>query len=419
MSIRINKGNFKINAYAKGNLTFIPPTPTATTTATPTVTPTNTVTQTQTPTVSVSSVTPTPTPTFCTGTAIFIPALFSGTTPLNTCDFVIENGAPNAIVKVCPGRLGVCDIGQTWYTNTSFTEFYPSGYYTQKASGGAICFENSLITIGPNGLLESVEKCPSYAYDVSILSYSSATLACESLGTTQVLYAAESEVNRLSFVYTNPTLTTGFVGDGDYYRIRRQGTLDTGYGAIDSNGIVFPKGYCFEISQTPTPSVTATITPSITFTNEPTQTPTPSITASQTQSPTTTPTITNTATPTLTPTNTNTPTNTETQTQTPTPSITASQTPTQGSTPTPTITQTQTPTPSITASQTPTTTTTLTATQTQTQTQTPTPSITASQTPTTTTTLTATQTQTQTPTTTTTLTAKLLKPCKRLPNLTM
>ncbi len=41
MSIRVNKGKFKINAYAKAVLTFIPPTPTPT--ATPTTTPTATV----------------------------------------------------------------------------------------------------------------------------------------------------------------------------------------------------------------------------------------------------------------------------------------------------------------------------------------------------------------------------------------
>ena len=66
MSIRINKGKFKINAAVKAVLTFIPPTPTPTTT--PTTTPTATVGTSPTPTPLVTSTptitqTPTITPT--------------------------------------------------------------------------------------------------------------------------------------------------------------------------------------------------------------------------------------------------------------------------------------------------------------------------------------------------------------------
>jgi hypothetical protein len=69
MSIRINGGNFKVNAIAKAVLTYIPPTPTPTMTPTVTpfytqpVTPTNTATPTQTPTPSITATqTQTPTP---------------------------------------------------------------------------------------------------------------------------------------------------------------------------------------------------------------------------------------------------------------------------------------------------------------------------------------------------------------------
>jgi hypothetical protein len=171
------------------------------------------------------------------------------------------------------------------------------------------------------------------------------------------------------------------------------------------------------MTQTPTPSITAsqtqtqTQTPTPSITASQTQTPTPSITASQTQTQTQTPTPSITASQTQTPTPSITASQTQTQTQTPTPSITASQT----QTPTPSITasqtqtQTQTPTPSITASQTQTPTPSITASQTQTQTQTPTPSttttLTATPTQTPTPSITATPTQTPTPSTTTTLTA--------------
>ena len=66
MSIRVNKGNFKVNAIAKAVLTYIPPMPTPTPTTTPTLTPTNTTTPTVTPTnteTPTQTSTPTVTPT--------------------------------------------------------------------------------------------------------------------------------------------------------------------------------------------------------------------------------------------------------------------------------------------------------------------------------------------------------------------
>ena len=115
-----------------------------------------------------------------------------------------------------------------------------------------------------------------------------------------------------------------------------------------------------DVTPTPTPSITPTITltPSITptITLSPTSTPTPtisltpSITPTLTSTPTNTPTIslspTLTPTPSITPTLTSTPTNTPTSSLTPTPSITPSITPTNTLTPTNTGTPTPTPTQS-------------------------------------------------------------------------
>jgi hypothetical protein len=118
-------------------------------------------------------------------------------------------------------------------------------------------------------------------------------------------------------------------------------------------------------TQTPTPSITASRTP--TQTQTPTTTPTQTGTASVTPTPTTTPTQTQTGTVAVTPTTTPTTTPTQTETPTNTPTNTQTQTPTQ------TGTAAVTPTPSITASRTPT--------QTPTTTQTPTPTKTPSPTP--------------------------------------
>lgn len=131
---------------------------------------------------------------------------------------------------------------------------------------------------------------------------------------------------------------------------------------VTGNGTFTAIGSC--PLPTPTPSVTATITPS--------NTATPSVTPSVTV--TNTPTVTKT--PTQTPTTTQTPTQTQTGTAAVTPSATATKTPT--------VTPTNTVTPSITASNTPTqtktgtpaVTSTPTTTQTPTQTQTGTPNVT-------------------------------------------
>jgi hypothetical protein len=80
MSIRVNKGKFKVNALAKAVLTFIPPTPTPT--ATPTTTPTATVGTSPTPTPSLTA-----SPTFTqTPTVTNTPSITASqtVTPTNT-----------------------------------------------------------------------------------------------------------------------------------------------------------------------------------------------------------------------------------------------------------------------------------------------------------------------------------------------
>ena len=134
----------------------------------------------------------------------------------------------------------------------------------------------------------------------------------------------------------------------------------------------------------PTPTFTATRTP--TATNTATLTATPTSTSNKTPTATNTPTLTPTRTPTLTRTPTNTPTDTPTMTPTSTPTITVTPTHTLTSTPTasptPTNTPTATPTPTQTPSSSPTASSTPTDSPTPTATMTPTITETATITPT-------------------------------------
>jgi hypothetical protein len=158
-------------------------------------------------------------------------------------------------------------------------------------------------------------------------------------------------------------------------------------------------------TQTPTPTLTQTLTTTptltptqtVTQTETSTSTPTPTQTVTQTETSTSTPTLTQTLTSTVTPTQTVT--QTETSTTTPTPTETSTSTPTL--TPTETGTPTPTQTSTLTSTPTPTPTETLTSTPTQTLTNTPTSTSTLTPTPT----LTPTSTSTLTPTPTSTNTA--------------
>ncbi|MFO7916549.1 MAG: protein kinase [Anaerolineae bacterium] len=150
-------------------------------------------------------------------------------------------------------------------------------------------------------------------------------------------------------------------------------------------------------TNTPTNTPRPTHTPTHTSTNTPTRTPTH--TPTKTHTPDETPTYTPTNAPTLTETTTYTPTHTPTLTQTPTytptssPTLTQTLTHTPTSSPTRTYTPTETPTPTPTVTHTPTNT----PTPTQTPTHTPTNTSTPTQTPTHTPTNSATPTETPTP----------------------
>ena len=122
----------------------------------------------------------------------------------------------------------------------------------------------------------------------------------------------------------------------------------------------------FPPANSPTPSVTSSITPTPTSSITPTPSVTPSVTPTNSVTPTVTPTITSSVT--LTPSVTPTITPTQTSSNTPTPSITPTTTITSSVTPTPTVTPTNTETP--------------TPTVTPTNTETPTPTVTPTNTPT-------------------------------------
>jgi len=340
MSIRINKGKFKINAKAKAVLTFIPPTPTPT--ATPTTTPTATVGTSPTPTASLTaSPTLTQTPTVTPTPSI---TASQTVTPTNTAS---QTQTPTPSI-------------------TASQTVTPSNTATQTQTPTPSITASQTVT-------PSITVTGTQTPTPSITASQTPTQ-----GSTPTPTITQTQT-------PTPSITASQTATPSNTATQTQ----TPTPSITASQTVTPSNTTTQ-TQTPTPSITAsqTVTPSNTVTQ--TQTPTPSITASQTVTPSNTVTQTQTPTPSITASQTVTPSNTVTQTQTPTPSITASQT----VTPSNTTTKTQTPTPSITASQT------QTPTNTVTKTQTPTPSITASQTQT----PSNTATQTQTPTQTSTLT---------------
>ena len=325
MSIRINKGKFKINANVKAVLTFIPPTPTPTTT--PTTTPTATVGTSPTPTPLVTS-----TPTI-TQTASITP------TPSIT-----------ASQTVTPSITAT----QTQTPTPSITASQtvtPSNTATQTQTPTPSITASQTVTPS-NTATQTQTPTPSITASQTPTQGSTPTPTITQTQTPTPSITASQTVTPSNTATQTQTPTP----------------------SITASQTVTPSNTATQ-TQTPTPSITAsqTVTPSNTTTQ--TQTPTPSITASQTVTPSNTATQTQTPTPSITASQTVTPSNTATQTQTPTPSITASQTITPTQTPTTTTTltasQTQTPTQTQTPSNTSTSTQTPTPTNTQTRTQTP------------------------------------------------
>jgi uncharacterized delta-60 repeat protein len=389
MSIRVNKGKFKINAIAKAVLTFIPPTPTPT--ATPTTTPTATVGTSPTPTASITAsptltrtptITPTPSITASqtvtpsnttTATQTPTPSITASQTltPSNTAT---QTQTPTPSITASQTVTPSITATQTQTPTPSITASQtptqgstPTPTITQTQTPTPSITASQTVT-------PSITATPTFTPTPSITASQTVTPS----NTTTKTQTPTPSITASQTVTPSITATPTF----------------TPTPSITASQTVTPS-ITATPTFTPTPSITASQTQTSTSTATQTQTPTPSITASQTQTPTNTITQTQTPTPSITASQTVTPTNTATRTQTPTPSITASQT----QTPTPSITasQTQTPTPSITASQTQTPTQTQTPSNTATRTQTPTPSITASQTQTPTPSITASQTQTPTP----------------------
>jgi hypothetical protein len=239
MSIRVNKGKFKINAVARAVLTFIPPTPTPTTTPTPTPTatvgtsptptpnvtstptitqtPTNTATQTQTPT-NTTTQTQTPTPSITASQTA---------TPTNTAT---QTQTPTPTNTLTP---------------TVTTTVSPTPNLTSSGLIGYYDLYNAEI---PDGFNSDYGACSGTTTIYSITLYWNGTFDD---GTT--LY----EDNKGLTLFRN----TGF---GNYYYSGKTFNLD--------GATVYNTQSCVVVTPTPTqtPTLTQTITPTTTTTPTPT-----------------------------------------------------------------------------------------------------------------------------------------------------
>jgi hypothetical protein len=358
----------------------------------PTETPRNTVT----PTVSLSN---TPTPSI-TPTQTVTPSVTNTVTPTNTqtstpTPWVTNTVTPSVTNTVTPT---ITQTITTTPTNTQ-TPTPTVGTVTIELDGeyspGSI---NILYTATSNKLLDS---------DVEIFFV-------DTLGTT-----TGSSISLSGSVIISSGTSVGtnyYTIPGDYTQLNKVSNFsDFRYEFTGSSlTIQVDTNTTFDVTPTPTPSVTNTITPTPSVTN--TSTPAITLSVTPTNTPTDTPSVTNTITPTpsvtntstpaitlsVTPTNTPTDTPSVTNTSTPTPSvtntstpaITLSVTPTNTPTDTPSVTNTSTPTPSVTPTNTPSQTVTNTPTLSVTPTNTPNSSAPVTPTPT----LTPTNTPTNTPT---------------------
>ena len=234
MSIRVNKGNFKINAIAKAVLTFIPPTPTPTTT--PTVTPTSTVGTSPTPTPSITaSPTLTQTPTLTPTPSI---TASQTVTPTNTVT-ATQTQTPTNTASQEPTQTPTPTITQTISPTPTLTQ-----------------------TISPTPNLNSSGIIGFYnLYDgTSANGFDSAYLACS--GTTTL---------NSRTAYWNGTFENGTTIYGDNKGLTF--FQNTNFGFFYYSGTVFNLDVdtvynsqsCNIVTPTPTSTVTET----------PTQTPTP------------------------------------------------------------------------------------------------------------------------------------------------
>jgi hypothetical protein len=270
----------------------ITPTPTPTLTPqtptpTPTITPTNSETPTQTPTItSTPTETPTNTPTpSVTGTPGASPSQTPTITPTITPTVTPTVGTITIVLEglFSPGSI--------------------NAYYT--ATADAILNVDTEISF--------VNTLGSLSGSPYVLSGSVVILSGQSFGDRN--YQIVGDYADLDDTSSYSGITQTFTGS-------------------PTNTFVITTISDFDVTPTPTPSIT------------PTETPTPTVTPTITETPTLTPTETPTPTVTDTPTQTPTPTVTDTPTQTPTPTATETPTPTVTETPTLTPTPTITPTAS-------------------------------------------------------------------------
>jgi hypothetical protein len=277
MSIRINKGVFKINAHVKGNLTFVLPPPTPTTTVTPTFTPTPSITRTPnvttTPTPSVTrtptvtprvtttpsitpsitptiSITPSVTPTM--GTTGVIITLYEGNSSSVAC-IMSGNDAPNAYVRLTTLSENVFVVGKQWYLNSQLTITYPPNYYADLNFSSTYYLQ--WVRIDSNGIVAEVGSCVSpsstptttptptpslvsYIYAGTANTYITDTIACSSKTCARSYWKSEPNWNVGTVVYDNAGLTTPFNGSGNWIAVATSSSFcGGGWAAVQVNSL--------------------------------------------------------------------------------------------------------------------------------------------------------------------------------------
>ena len=272
MSIRINKGKFKLNAIAKAVLTFIPPTPTPT--ATPTTTPTATVGTSPTPTPSLTAsptltqtptVTPTPsitasqtvTPTnTATQTQTPTPSITASQTqtPTNTAT---QTQTPTPSITASQTQTPTNTATQTQTPTPSITA---SQTPTQGSTPTPTPTITQTISPTPNLNSSGIIGFNNFTDETSADGFESAYLACS--GTTTLNSRA---------AYWNGTLGNGTILYGDNKGLTF--FQNTNFGFFYYSGTVFnlevDTVYNSQSCNVVTP------TPTVTTTETPTQTPTP------------------------------------------------------------------------------------------------------------------------------------------------
>ena len=282
MSIRINKGNFKINAYAKGNLTFIPP-------PTPTTTPTATVGTTPTPTQS-------PTPTG----GPFQLNVFSGNTSQEACDLLY----PAVVYSLHPSLFD--SIGSILYQNSSLTIVVnPNALFADGT--GYVFILDSTSTVVDNPLCSIAETptpTPTLTPSITVSATQTQTPNPTPTSTPTSFNSGSVKLsNNDATICDTPVLTTTVYWSSSFP------TIDTNVTLYYDSALTNPvTGYTFVVQNIPgyqifevNPSNGLVTGPTVLFcAGTPTPTPTPTLTPSSTLP--ITPTPTNTLTPTVSPT---------------------------------------------------------------------------------------------------------------------